>query len=235
MNFFLNNLFTICDAPRAWGVYFQDSANPQMEALVVLAIICLAGVVYAALIAGIGLGSCSQTLFFIFKSILPTHTTVYFNALHSVISRFLNSLYIVKLYLSYLLSLEIFKLSFIILARIIPMIVYFFFFGETCYAMDGLEDQIIKVKEDIAYWTSDYNVLVAVYNESGFANVPDTLLSPEQLAERNRLLENLADGRRNVLSSKSELLKLQNVNIPSQLSVKRGFTDSNEDTPNKKR
>jgi len=25
-----------CDAPRAWGVYFQDSASPQMEALVEL-------------------------------------------------------------------------------------------------------------------------------------------------------------------------------------------------------
>ena len=36
MNFFLNNLFIICDAPRAWGVYSQDSASPQMEALVEL-------------------------------------------------------------------------------------------------------------------------------------------------------------------------------------------------------
>lgn len=26
----------ICDAPRAWGLYFQDSASPQMEALVEL-------------------------------------------------------------------------------------------------------------------------------------------------------------------------------------------------------
>ena len=33
----LFNLFTItCDAPRPWGVYFQDSASPQMEALVEL-------------------------------------------------------------------------------------------------------------------------------------------------------------------------------------------------------
>lgn len=31
-----NNIFNICDAPRAWGVYFQDSASPQMEALVEL-------------------------------------------------------------------------------------------------------------------------------------------------------------------------------------------------------
>jgi len=31
-------LFTIfnCDAPKAWGLYFQDSASPQMEALVEL-------------------------------------------------------------------------------------------------------------------------------------------------------------------------------------------------------
>ncbi len=28
--------FETCDAPRAWGVYFQDSASPQMEALVEL-------------------------------------------------------------------------------------------------------------------------------------------------------------------------------------------------------
>ena len=36
MNTLLNNFFSICDAPRAWGVYFQDSASPQMEALVEL-------------------------------------------------------------------------------------------------------------------------------------------------------------------------------------------------------
>ena len=28
--------FDYCDAPRAWGIYFQDSASPQMEALVEL-------------------------------------------------------------------------------------------------------------------------------------------------------------------------------------------------------
>lgn len=33
----LFNLFnTYCDAPQPWGVYFQDSATPQMEALVEL-------------------------------------------------------------------------------------------------------------------------------------------------------------------------------------------------------
>ena len=36
MNTLFNNFFLICDAPRAWGVYFQDSASPQMEALVEL-------------------------------------------------------------------------------------------------------------------------------------------------------------------------------------------------------
>lgn len=30
------NTSTMCDAPRAWGLYFQDSASPQMEALVEL-------------------------------------------------------------------------------------------------------------------------------------------------------------------------------------------------------
>ena len=30
------NLFIACDAPRPWGTYFQDSASPQMEALVEL-------------------------------------------------------------------------------------------------------------------------------------------------------------------------------------------------------
>lgn len=30
------NIFDICDAPRPWGLYFQDSASPQMEALVEL-------------------------------------------------------------------------------------------------------------------------------------------------------------------------------------------------------
>jgi len=33
--FTISNAF-ICDAPRAWGLYFQDSASPQMEALVEL-------------------------------------------------------------------------------------------------------------------------------------------------------------------------------------------------------
>lgn len=33
MTFFSNSLIFVCDAPRPWGVYFQDSASPQMEAL----------------------------------------------------------------------------------------------------------------------------------------------------------------------------------------------------------
>jgi len=33
---YLNAIITNCDAPRAWGLYFQDSASPQMEALVEL-------------------------------------------------------------------------------------------------------------------------------------------------------------------------------------------------------
>lgn len=36
MLYLLNNIFNYCDAPRAWGVYFQDTASPQMEALVEL-------------------------------------------------------------------------------------------------------------------------------------------------------------------------------------------------------
>ena len=35
MNLF-NNIRILCDAPQPWGVYFQDSASPQMEALVEL-------------------------------------------------------------------------------------------------------------------------------------------------------------------------------------------------------
>ena len=31
-----SNNFISCDAPRPWGTYFQDSASPQMEALVEL-------------------------------------------------------------------------------------------------------------------------------------------------------------------------------------------------------
>ena len=29
-------LVECCDAPRPWGIYFQDSASPQMEALIEL-------------------------------------------------------------------------------------------------------------------------------------------------------------------------------------------------------
>jgi len=34
--FVLSTTSSLCDAPRAWGLYFQDSASPQMEALVEL-------------------------------------------------------------------------------------------------------------------------------------------------------------------------------------------------------
>jgi cytochrome c oxidase subunit 2 len=30
------SLFNNCDAPSPWGLYFQDSATPQMEGLVEL-------------------------------------------------------------------------------------------------------------------------------------------------------------------------------------------------------
>ena len=36
VNYIFNSCIDFCDAPRAWGVYFQDSASPQMEALVEL-------------------------------------------------------------------------------------------------------------------------------------------------------------------------------------------------------
>lgn len=36
MNLLLNNLIIKLDAPTAWGIYFQDSATPQMEGLVEL-------------------------------------------------------------------------------------------------------------------------------------------------------------------------------------------------------
>ena len=36
MTYTLLRLFEQCDAPRPWGLYFQDSASPQMEALVEL-------------------------------------------------------------------------------------------------------------------------------------------------------------------------------------------------------
>jgi hypothetical protein len=35
MNTLLFN-FTLCDAPHPWGLYFQDTASPQMEALIEL-------------------------------------------------------------------------------------------------------------------------------------------------------------------------------------------------------
>ena len=36
MNLILNNLIIKLDAPAAWGIYFQDSATPQMEGLIEL-------------------------------------------------------------------------------------------------------------------------------------------------------------------------------------------------------
>jgi len=34
--FLEGNFFNNCDTPRPWGLYFQDSATPQMEGLVEL-------------------------------------------------------------------------------------------------------------------------------------------------------------------------------------------------------
>jgi len=37
MLFLINkNLYNNCDVPSPWGLYFQDSATPQMEGLVEL-------------------------------------------------------------------------------------------------------------------------------------------------------------------------------------------------------
>ena len=32
----VNHKYVYCDTPRPWGVYFQDSATPQMEGIVEL-------------------------------------------------------------------------------------------------------------------------------------------------------------------------------------------------------
>jgi len=36
LNLLYSNIFNHCDTPRPWGIYFQDSATPQMEGLVEL-------------------------------------------------------------------------------------------------------------------------------------------------------------------------------------------------------
>jgi hypothetical protein len=36
LNLFNLSFFNSCDTPRPWGLYFQDSATPQMEGLVEL-------------------------------------------------------------------------------------------------------------------------------------------------------------------------------------------------------
>jgi cytochrome c oxidase subunit 2 len=36
LNLFILSIFNNCDTPRPWGLYFQDSATPQMEGLVEL-------------------------------------------------------------------------------------------------------------------------------------------------------------------------------------------------------
>jgi hypothetical protein len=36
LNLLYLSLFSSCDAPSPWGLYFQDSATPQMEGLVEL-------------------------------------------------------------------------------------------------------------------------------------------------------------------------------------------------------
>jgi len=34
--YILKNIYSNCDTARPWGLYFQDSATPQMEGLVEL-------------------------------------------------------------------------------------------------------------------------------------------------------------------------------------------------------
>ena len=36
MYLFINNLIMNFDAPSPWGIYFQDSATPQLEGLIEL-------------------------------------------------------------------------------------------------------------------------------------------------------------------------------------------------------
>lgn len=36
LNIFITNFISLCDTPRPWGLYFQDSATPQMEGIVEL-------------------------------------------------------------------------------------------------------------------------------------------------------------------------------------------------------
>jgi hypothetical protein len=36
LNILYPSFFNTCDAPSPWGLYFQDSATPQMEGLVEL-------------------------------------------------------------------------------------------------------------------------------------------------------------------------------------------------------
>ena len=36
VNYIYNSFLNYCDAPSPWGLYFQDSATPQMEGLVEL-------------------------------------------------------------------------------------------------------------------------------------------------------------------------------------------------------
>ena len=36
LNIIFNNALINCDTPRPWGLYFQDSATPQMEGIVEL-------------------------------------------------------------------------------------------------------------------------------------------------------------------------------------------------------
>ena len=36
ISYLRNSINNNCDAPRPWGLYFQDSATPQMEGLVEL-------------------------------------------------------------------------------------------------------------------------------------------------------------------------------------------------------
>lgn len=36
LNLLYSSIFNNCDTPTPWGIYFQDSATPQMEGLVEL-------------------------------------------------------------------------------------------------------------------------------------------------------------------------------------------------------
>jgi len=197
MNQSFTNLFVTCDAPRPWGIYFQDSASPQMEALIELhdkimfyLVIILFGVAW----------------------ILISVVRNYVNDKSPISNKYLNHGTLIEYYSSYkrrlgkLLGKEsvsnltsfIFMPVIALLVILILIIIAFFAFAvfgllsvlccEPVYCMDPLTEELLakisKVQRKVQYFAEQAGETEYLYKEAKRYNLPDDMKAERLLAKK---------------------------------------------------